>query len=118
VRAPSDPPGAPASSAQTTEWSAKAVDAIDNLVAAVNDRAVRPVLTGARAVVFGLLIAITAIVVLIVVIVALIRLLDVYVFPGRVWASYAVIGLLFTGVGLFAWSRRSARTAGSVSGRT
>ena len=40
--------------------------------------------------------------------VALIRLLDVYVFPGRVWASYGLVALLFVIVGLVAWRKRTA----------
>jgi hypothetical protein len=107
-------PGSPGRSGEgdpSAELSAKAVDAIDLLVATVNDKAVRPLLVGARAVVFGVLIAVMGTVVLIVACVAILRLLDVYVFPGRVWASYATLGLLFVIVGLLAWSRRDAQPA-------
>jgi hypothetical protein len=42
-------------------------------------------------------------------IIALIRLLTVYVFDGRVWASYLLLGVLFMGAGAVAWTRRGAR---------
>ncbi len=97
----------------TAEWPARAVDAIDLVVGTVNDRAVRPIVVAARAIVFGLLIAVIGLVVLVLVSVGLIRLLDVYVFPGRVWASYAVLGALFSILGLWAWSKRTV-PAGST----
>ena len=50
----------------------------------------------ARAVVFGLLAAFIALVIVVLVSVGLVRLLDVYVFGGRVWISYLILGLLFT----------------------
>lgn len=105
-----DPPagGGPDLFGATAEWPAKAVGAIDLVVDTVNDRAVRPAILAARAIVFGLLIAVTGLVVLVLASAGLIRLLDVYVFPGRVWASYAVLGLIFSAAGLWAWSKRSA----------
>ena len=105
-----------ASAAFAAEWPVKAVDAIDGVVGTINDRALRPIIVVARAIVFGLLIAVLGLVVLVMVSVGLIRLLDVYVFPGKVWASYALLGSVFTGIGLWAWSRRSTPT-GQSSGR-
>jgi len=107
---PADP-GAPKPtglSAATAEWPKKAADAVDLVVATIHDKAIRPVLLVARAIVFGLLVAVLSFVVLTLISVGLLRLLDVYVFPGRVWASYAVLGLVFSAGGVWAWSRRSA----------
>jgi len=44
--------------------------------------------------------------------VALVRLLDVYAFGGRVWASDTLLGAVLVGAGGFAWSKRRARGAG------
>ena len=79
----------------------------DLVVDTIHDKALRPIILGARAVVFGLLVAVLGLTVVTLVSVGLLRLLDVYVFPGRVWASYAVLGLVFSAAGLWAWSQRS-----------
>jgi hypothetical protein len=90
------------------DWPVRAADAIDGVVAGVHDRFIRPVILGARAVVFGLLILAASIVLAVLVSVALVRLLTVYVFDGRVWASYLLLGSLFTLGGLVLWSQRNA----------
>jgi hypothetical protein len=95
------------------DWPAKAADMVEMAVDTLFDRVVRPALVAVRAVVFGLLIAVTAIVLLVALSVALIRLLDVYVFDGRVWASDALLGALLTAAGVFAWSQRSPRRTGA-----
>jgi hypothetical protein len=98
----------------TGEWPRKAADAIDLAVDTIHDKAIRPVLLAARAVVFGVLVAALALAVVVLLSVGLVRLLDVYVVGGRVWISYAVLGGIFTVAGLTAWSRR---TAGSTAGQ-
>jgi hypothetical protein len=90
------------------DWPEKAVDLIDLVVDTIRDRVIRPIILVGRAIVFGLLIATLVTVLAVVVGVAILRLLDVYVFPGEVWASYTVLGALTCAVGLVAWSRRSA----------
>lgn len=92
------------------DWPGKAVDAIDLVVDTINDRVIRPIILVGRAIVFGLLIAAVATVVAVVVAVAALRLLDVYAFAHHVWISYAILGLLFSLVGLVIWSKRSAST--------
>jgi hypothetical protein len=82
---------------------------VDLVVDTIHDRAVRPVLLAARIVVFGILVAVLTVVVLVLLSIGLLRLLDVYAFEGRVWVSYAVLGGLFTLLGVFAWSRRAPR---------
>jgi hypothetical protein len=79
------------------------------VVAAVHDRVIRPLLVVARAIVFGTIVATMALVVSILFSVALVRLLDVYAFGGRVWASDALVGGIFTVGGLVAWTKRRAR---------
>ena len=91
----------------TDEWPDKAMSTIDLVVDTINDRIIRPVILAGRAVVFGLLIAALVTVFAVVVSVAALRLLDVYAFANHVWISYAILGVVFTIVGLFAWSKRT-----------
>jgi hypothetical protein len=93
---------------------AKAADTVELLVAALNDRAVRPILIAARAVVFGVLIAALAVALVVWLSVGFIRLLDVYLWPDKVWASYLLLGAVFTGGGLAAWWQRIDRRAGTA----
>jgi hypothetical protein len=94
------------------DWPAKAADMVEMAVDTVFDRVVRPALVAVRAVVFGLLIATMGLVLLVAVAIAFVRLLDVYAFDGRVWASDALVGALLTAAGLFAWSQRATRRTG------
>jgi len=91
------------------EWPEKAVDLVDLVVDTIRDKIVRPIILVGRTIVFGLLIAALITVVAVVLSVALLRLLDVYLFAHHVWASYAVLGALFTIVGLWAWAKRTPR---------
>jgi hypothetical protein len=84
--------------------SARALDTIDTVVAVVNDRAVRPAVVAARVVVFGVIIAVIGITVLVLFCVGFIRLTTIA--GHRIWASYIVLGLLFSGVGAYLYSRR------------
>jgi hypothetical protein len=70
---------------------------------------------GARAVVFGIVIATMAVVLIALLSIALVRLLDVYAFGGRAWASEALVGALLTVTGLAAWSRRRPRRGAAGS---
>jgi hypothetical protein len=91
------------------QWQVRVVDTVEDVVTALHDRVIRPLLLVARAVVFGIIVATMALVVSVLVSVAVVRLLDVYAFRGRVWASDAVIGGLFTAVGVVLWTRRRSR---------
>jgi hypothetical protein len=94
-----------------SEWPAKVADTIEDVVGAVHDRVVRPLTLVARGVVFGIIIAVVGIVLSILVAIAVVRLLDVYAFGGRVWASDALLGAVLVLAGAFAWSKRRARGA-------
>jgi hypothetical protein len=97
------------SASMSEEWSNTAVDAIDTVVDVVHDKVVRPALIVGRGVVFGTLIAFVALVLLTLLSVGLVRLLDVYAFGGRVWASDALFGAIFCTGGFFLWSLRTKR---------
>ena len=85
-------------------------DVVDATVAAVHDRVVRPAVLAARGVVFGLLIAAMTVAVVILASIAIVRLLDVYAFGGRVWASDALLGVVIGAGGLWLWTLRSPRS--------
>ncbi len=95
-------------------WQVRVVDMVEGVVSIAHDRVIRPLLVVARAVVFGILVATMALVVSVLFSVAVVRLLDVYAFGNRVWASDALVGALLTAAGVFAWSkRRPGRDAGT-----
>jgi hypothetical protein len=112
---PAAPGGAgPAASGPlaSSEWPGQVADLIEQVVGSVHDRVVRPLLLVARAVVFGILVGAMALVFAALISVAAVRILTVYVFDGRVWASDLLVGGLFTVVGLIAWSQRHVRQPG------
>jgi hypothetical protein len=84
----------------------RALDTIDHVVAAVNDKAIRPAIVAARAIVFGVIIGVVALVVLVLLSVGFIRLTTDYLFHYRVWVSYFALAALFIGGGMFAYSKR------------
>ncbi len=88
--------------------STRALDAIDTVVATVNDRAVRPAIVAARGVVFGIIIAVAGLAVLVLTIVGLVRLLTVDAFDHKVWITYLVLGALCSGGGAFLYSKRGS----------
>ena len=84
--------------------SNRALDTVDTVVATVNDRAIRPAIVAARGIVFGIIIAVTAITVVVLFCIGFIRLTTIA--GHRIWASYMVLGLLFSAVGAILYSRR------------
>jgi hypothetical protein len=84
--------------------SARALDTIDTVVATVNDRAVRPAIVAARSVVFGIIIAVIGITVVVLFCIGFIRVTTIA--GHRIWASYIVLGLIFSAVGGVLYARR------------
>ncbi len=82
----------------------RALETIDTVVATVNDRAIRPAVVAARGIVFGVIIAVVGITVVVLFCVGFIRLTTIA--GHRIWASYIVLGLIFSAVGAFLYSRR------------
>jgi hypothetical protein len=89
------------------DWPAKVADSIEGVVEAVGDRVVRPLILVGRGIVFGVIIATMALVLGVVLCIAVVRVLDVYAFGGRVWASDAVLGGLLVIGGAYAWTKRT-----------
>ena len=84
--------------------SNRALDTVDTVVATVNDRAIRPAIVAARGIVFGIIIAVTGITVVVLFCIGFIRLTTIA--GHRIWASYLVLGLIFSAVGAVLYSRR------------
>ncbi len=103
-----------AGEASSGDWPAQATETVETVVVAVRDKSVRPLTLVARAIVYGLVAGAVAMMVLWLSSVGVLRLLNVYVFKGpvRVWASYTLLGGIFTLVGLFLWTLRRPRSKG------
>jgi hypothetical protein len=97
----------------TDDWPAQFADSIENVVGTVRDKTTGPLLTIARAIVYGTFAAVLGLTALIVAVIALIRFVNVYL-PDSVfgehheWAVYLILGSVFTIAGAILWSRRRA----------
>lgn len=97
----------------SSEWPVKAADSLETLVGTVRSRAVRPLQTIARTVVFGVIVAVMGLALAVFAAIGVLRLLDVYAFPPpRIWASYLVVGAIFAFLGVGVSSLRRARPKG------
>ncbi len=85
-----------------------AVARFADAVEAVRARTSGPLITAARALVYGLVIATAAIGVVVLVAIAAIRALDIAV-PGDVWSAHLIASGIFGGTGAWAWSKRRPR---------
>jgi hypothetical protein len=88
-----------------TDWTHQVADAIDNAVSTVRDKTVVPAERLVRAVVAGLLAGFFVAAAALLGALGAFRLIDVYL-PGSVWSAYLLLGGIFTGLGLYSWSRR------------
>jgi uncharacterized protein YacL len=95
------------------QWTEKALDTVDTVVATVTDKAVRPAIVAARGVVFGFIIAVVAVVIVTLICVGFFRLLVVYLPGHHVWAAYLGLGFLFCVGGAILYSRRGSPTPAS-----
>jgi protein-S-isoprenylcysteine O-methyltransferase Ste14 len=86
----------------------QALGALDHALDLVHDRVVRPITLAARAVAFGLVIAVAALVVALALAIGLTRLMNVYLFAGHEWITYGGLGVVFLVAGMALWRRRRA----------
>lgn len=97
------------------DWPAQAADVIVRVVGQVRDKTTGPAVTAARGVVYGLLAALLGGAAAVLVAIAFVRGLDELIEEltdgRRTWAAHGLVGLLFTVVGLFLWSKRRAPEA-------
>lgn len=90
------------------QWTAKALDTVDTLVATVNDKAIRPVIVAVRSIVFGVIIAVVSLITLVLLCIGLMRLMDVYIPGHHVWIPYLALGAIFCLGGAFLYSKRGS----------
>jgi len=88
------------------QWPATVADTIEGVVSAFRLQVIRPLMLAARGLVFGVIIATLTLVLSVLLAVALVRILTVYLFDGRVWASYLLLGTVFAASGTVAWVKR------------
>jgi hypothetical protein len=91
------------------DWPAQAADTIEQVVSTVRDRAVAPILTAARAVVYAFVGGTLIFAALLLLIIGLIRALDNYL-PGGVWVAYFVLGGVLVIGGLIVWTQKGPGT--------
>jgi hypothetical protein len=101
-----DGAGAAASPAASRDWAAEAAARVEGLVEVLRDRSVRPVTKIVQFLIFGFVATFLLLTMLVLISVALVRVLDVFVFGGRVWASDLLVGGIFALAGLFLIARR------------
>ncbi len=106
------PQPAPTSPSTTnSDWPVTVSDRIESVVGTVRDRTTLPLTKVARAIVFGLLALVAGITALILLVIAIVRLhvyLPFHPEGRRLWASYAVVGVIFMLVGALVWRKRTA----------
>jgi hypothetical protein len=96
----------------TDDLSQRALDTVDTVVATVNDKAIRPAIVAARAIVFGVIIGVVALAVLVLLSVGLVRITTVYLFDHKVWISYLALGGILCLGGAYAYSKRGVAPHG------
>src|SRR5688572_11790484 len=92
---------------ESGDWAAQAADTIERFVGTVSDKTTGPLTTVARALVYGLLAAFLGLAALVLFLVGLVRFLDIWL---KIWAVYAILGGIFTALGLLAWYLRRPRS--------
>lgn len=87
------------------DWAQQGSDLVLRYVDTVRDKTTKPVLKGARVVVYGLIAGTLAFVALVALSLALFRGID-RALPGQVWSTYALFGGVFFLAGLAIFTRR------------
>jgi prepilin signal peptidase PulO-like enzyme (type II secretory pathway) len=82
------------------DWTVTVADRIDSTVGIVRDKAVAPITSIARWIVYGLVVAAVGTMALVLFVVAAIRAMDEWI-PQEVWLPYLILGAIFTLAGLF-----------------
>jgi hypothetical protein len=103
------------------DWGDQAADAIESVVLTVKEKATVPLVTAARAVVFGLVVFVLGIVLAVLAVIGVVRVVDVWLLGWagrahghvRLWVGYVVLGMLCTVAGLWCWSRSVPQKAGN-----
>ena len=92
------------------DWASETVDRLDHLIATVRAQTTDRLVSVARLVVFGLLAAAMGAMAAVLLVIAAVRALNELI-PSGVWLTYLILGAIFTGAGLFLWSKRNPSAA-------
>jgi uncharacterized membrane protein YdbT with pleckstrin-like domain len=87
------------------DLASKAAGLVTDLAEALQDRAIKPLFFITRVVVYGLIALALAVAAGVLAVDVAVKLLDAYVFAGRVWITYLVIGAVVLVVSVVAWRR-------------
>ncbi len=97
------------------DWTDEVAERIDSYVGIVRDKTTVPATTAARAVVYGLVVAVLALALLLLLLIAGIRLLDAYLpfnpMGRKVWVVDAAGAAIFLAAGTFFWRKRHTKSA-------
>tara|TARA_B110000438_G_scaffold303169_1_gene363503 strand:+ start:1589 stop:1921 length:333 start_codon:yes stop_codon:yes gene_type:complete len=88
------------------DWASSLVERFVEVVNQVRNVTTRPIVTLARALVFGLVMVCCAVAALVLIGIGLFRLLDI-VLPGESWSAHLALGATCCALGGLLWSRRS-----------
>ena len=102
------PPIKPPVARPKADWAAEVADRIDDVVEKVRANTSDKLVNVARWLVFGLLAVVMGGIAVVLFVIFAIRLLAV-IFQGEVWLAHLVLGAIFLVVGVFLWSRRTAK---------
>jgi hypothetical protein len=87
------------------DWASDIADRLEALVTTVRSQTTDRLVSIARLVVFGVLAGIMAVMALVLLVIAAVRALDEAI-PQEIWLTYLLLGAIFTGAGLFLWSKK------------
>lgn len=104
---PENAPGSRAANpaASGGDWASQVTARVEDVVSVVRDKTVRPAYTAVRYIVVGVLGAVMSSVLGVLFAIGTIRVLNTEVWPDAQWASYLLVGGIFTGLGLFLMRR-------------
>ena len=103
-------PAAPGEAGPLPEdWPRQATDQIVRVVDTVRDKTTGPVLSAARAVVYGLVAATAGVMLLVLLTIAAVR--GLITLLDRAWLVYLILGALYCAVGFLLWTRRQPQPA-------
>ncbi len=90
------------------DWPRRVADRIVRIVGRIRTATDRPSANMARRLVYGLVMIVLGVLMFVLGVVGLVRLINVYL-PADVWATHALLGALFCGIGLLLWAKRPRR---------